>query len=396
MKISITNTVLRAMPNIAWEECCDFLSSGEELSPIQQAASAGLWYYYAAMAGFADFFEGHSQLDRYELADTLITIGARDFADNLQRAYAAFERGEDMAEPNMWYVENEQRLIEAVYNFVMNNEYEFFEIVEEDYELRPPKGLFVFGLVTAAFFWALMIIFALLNPEDWPLIVASFFAISMLGIILMLYTKLWRATVKGEVLTVHSPLRRARVIRISEVSAAKRRRDNIAIYVNGKSRKAAAIETAVGNFSLLIAQLSVAGKIEEKKFTNIYSIRHDKVRIAELGGLALAAAAAFIWALLNKQSIYEILFFAALLLAALVFLLGNLRWRVDVAGSYVSFHRLFRGVLEFSLRDVTAVKLYGQDMTIYLGEKKIFTIREGYKNSDLFQLALREASVPFI
>lgn len=374
MKISITKTELYAMPNVAWNRFCDFMMDrAAEYTPIQRTAALCLRYYVEVYGdGHAHFFADMDN-DPGELEQALTAIGAQEFAEKFM-ALADNQLHSGYDEVDAWFHENVHVLYGAIHEYWQNNIGAFYEIVDENYTMRQPKFVFSLGAFEAALFFVLMIVFSIVTPEDWLWICISFTALASLGLILMAYGKLWRISVTKDEISVQSPFRKKRTVSITEITSVEQRREGLILYVKGK--KFTTIDRMASDFAMLCAQLWLAGKIVEEKADDLI-IQQSTANVVTGLLCPFLGIGLFLRAYLrqdNPASVYELAFFAVVMLLSIYLLFHYLWWRVTISGDIIAVRKALRTEKEFRIADITKMDADKQNMIIFVQDKKAVKI----------------------
>ena len=179
MKIPITKTELYGMPDHAWNMFCGHIKdqnvehsaiqdNNAEHSVIQEVAAL-CFVYYSEIYDYRDWggadkpedgepetiedkgwYHGHREFFSYceendikidDLTQALVTIDAPEFAENLIKAGESGQK-DDYFDADEWFVDNEEALLNAIRKYWKGHLEEFYEIVDEDYALRPQKTEF--------------------------------------------------------------------------------------------------------------------------------------------------------------------------------------------------------------------------------------------------------------
>lgn len=395
MKISITKTELHAMPYIAWNSFKNFLLYGDmEFNSAQKTASLCLKYFFGMLdKGHADMF-ACGEINSDELTRALVTIDAHEFAENLPMNEADRSR-EDYEKSDKWYYENAQTLLDAIDKYRLNNLGEFYEIVDENYTIRPPKAIAWLGIFESVFFFALMIIFAVGNPEDIFLICLSFSAIASLGLLLVAYIRIWKVSVNADVLSVRLPFKREQAVRIDGISDIKMKREGIIIYAHGQ--RLVSIDRYFDGYSMLWAQLWLAEKVSEEVKTD-FVIKQHKANIITGFLCPVFGIGAFVWTFTrgyNPANIYEKIFFTAVLIVTSYLPVHYLIWKVMVSKDGIAVRKAIREEKEYQFSDITKVKLDDQNMIVYAGDKKAVKIPLACEGCQELIQRLRLHDIPF-
>jgi len=404
-KIQITNTELYGMPGYAWNMFNRRIRDKRvEQTPIQKTIALCLTYDteiydYRDWGGTdlleeedidaidtRDWFHGHldffdfcetNDIDIDELAQALITVNMPEFAENLNKA--AKSRQDDIChEADVWYVDNADDLLDAIQVYWRSKFDEIFEIVDENYTMRPPKDGFWVGMFIVAIFFILMLIAGTTNPDGPPVLLMSICASGLVltGLILALYAIRWKISVIKDVITVCSPFRAKRIIRFDELSFAHTHRKGVIIYAQGK--RLFLVSKAIPGFAytMFVAQLNMAEKIVDKQ-TAGFIVRQPKPTIIAGFIWPLISVWVLIWVLqrqMNPANIYEKAFFSAAVLASFWYLAHCLLWKVSVLENSIKVRSSFGLETEYQITDITKVEVTKQKMTVSVNGKKAFKV----------------------
>lgn len=399
MRIPITQTELIAMPNIAWRKFLDFLFAKDlEHTPIQKATALCSRYYFGMQGdGHKGFFDYYDYIDKDELAQALAALVTPEFAENLTEA---IENGsnDNYAKTNAWFFENGNTLLNAIEEIWQNNTDEFYEIIDENYTLVPPKDGVWVGAIIAAVVGVFMFIAASTNPnpEDRRLfILVSIFTLAFIGLAFILYAKRLRLSVKKDVLTACFLFLMKRTIRFDEISDVKERSKDITIYANG--RRFVKINKRANGFGMLWAQLNIAEKIVDKQKID-FSIRLPKVTIINSIIWLLICVGAFIWTyqwVYHPTHIYVKVFLLAAMLTSFGYFFCCLQWKITVLANNIVVKKAFRNESEYQISDIIQVNIENQKMVIWVNEKIAANIPDACEGYPDLVKRLQNANIPF-
>ena len=409
MKIPITQTELIAMPNIAWRKFCDYLLDKDlEHTPIQRTAALCLRYYFEMQdSGHTGFFYSFEDTETDELAQALTTIGTPEFATNLIEAIEN-EPEDNFDKADRWFFENEYILFEAIKGYQQSHLDDLYEIVDENYTLRPPKDGFWAGAIIVAVVFIMGVIAASTNPNPIDrllFIPAALIGIASTGLVLFVYAKRWNLSVKKDVITLCCIFQKKRIIHFKEISNTREHSNGIIIYAHGK--RLIFVSKAIREYGMFMAQLNLAEKITDKQKVG-FSIRLPKANIFNGFLWPIVCIWPLIWTFqrgYNPASIYEKAFFSAATLMSLWYLVHCLRWKVTVSGNSIKVRKALGSETEYRINDITKVSVDNQSlakastenqkMFIFVNDKKtlkIATACEGYHD---LSRKLQSANVPF-
>ena len=397
MKISITKTVLYWMPNVAWRMFCLFVTDDDiEHTPIQKPAGLYMRYYFAVSnSGHAGFFARYENADIDGFIQALADIGSQEFANHLSET-AQNGLLDDYDQADAWFDENEYALIEAIQSYRESNIDAFYEIVEEDYALRPPNYTFRISAVLAAIVLAFMGIILLTQTiVMYWLFLLIFFAIASPFLILMLYGLIWNVSVKKDVITVRRPFRIKRVIRISEISNVKRPRGKLILYAHGK--KLVVVRHDVSEYWMFYTQLDFEGKLRKIELADMV-VRQSKATV--FNGLIwpVLTAIMLIWSTTlrhNPDRMYVVAFFAVLTLIALWYFFFHFKIKITVMGDVISVQNVLGQEKRRPIHDIEKVKSYDRSIAVFIHKKKLFEMSTDAEGcSELVQRLISE-KIPY-
>ena len=397
MRIRITKTILRGRPELAWSEFCHFYNDEilAEYTPIQKTAAL-CWRYYVGLydGGHSEFFDSCKDVDAGELAQALVTIGTPEFARVLLKAVES-ETNNKCEKADVWFDENSATLYEAIRGYWRSNLDEFYEIIDENYTMIPPKYAFRIGAIEAILFLTLMAIFAVTNPKDIHLIIPSFFALASLGLLLIAYATLWRVTVIKDTIRRRLPFLRGKTIQIDEISDVKKTREGIVIYAHNK--RFVSVNRDVSEFWMLCLQLKVAGKIPERPPSG-YSIRQIVPNVE--GFLTIFfGICLFVWSFTrqyNPANIYEKIFFTGLLLFLVCFAYYRAWGKITVLENSIIVKKILRSEEEYLFPEMTKVEVDEQKIVIFANNKRKVKIAIASKGCVEFMEKLRDKNITFV
>lgn len=397
LKISITNTVLGAMPDVAWRMFWRFMTDDDvTYTPIQKTAALCLRYYVEVSdEGHSGFFDCYEDTDKDELAQALTAIGAREFADNLIEAVENGSQDNNYEKADNWFDENAVTLLEAIESYWKSNIDEFYEIVDEDYTLLPNKLTFRLSAIMASVVFFFMTVIALTQTiVIYSLFYLMFFAFASLFLALIAYCLFWRVSVKKDVITIRRPFRKKRVIRFDEISNVRRLRDKLVVYAHGK--KAVTIQKEVSEYWMFLAQLDLAGKIPKVQPTD-FSIKQPKVNIVT--GLMWPLVAVFALILVvtrpkNPAGIYEIAFFSALVLVALWYSLCRIPIKMTILENTLTVKNVLGREKKYQVSDITKAVVYDGTTALFIHNKKIIEIASASEGYPALLKRLKDEDIP--
>jgi len=420
MRIPITLTELDAMPNVTWRKFYDFIiSENAEHTPIQRAASLCMRYYFGAKSnghkGLLEGFENSEDLnsskgtkkskktkeikdfrdvDKDEVENALVTFGATDHAENFKKAVETGPE-DDYDETDAFFYENMDGILNAVDLYRRNNLEQFYELFDENYTLVPPKD----GFWAAIFIVAVVFIFAIIagaqNPDGLPFILISIGALVVLALILTLYAKRWRISVRKDVLTARFLIRTGRIVRISEISGANKNSKGLVVYAYG--RKLVFVSGQARQYPMFSAQLDLAGKIVDKQVAG-FVIRYPKVNRTNSYLWPAFSIGALIWTFQRQgvpATIYEKIFFSAAVLVAVWYFLHCLLWKVILSENNILLIKAFRGESVYELSDITRVSFDKQKMVMLFSDGKSAAVALACEGHEDLITRLQTANIPF-
>ncbi|MCL2125874.1 MAG: hypothetical protein FWH33_07815 [Oscillospiraceae bacterium] len=397
MKIEITKTVLYRMPDVAWRMFCLFMTDDDiEHTPMQKSAELYMRYYFAVYySGHQGFFEEYKDSDINGFIQALADIGSQEFANHLAET-AQNGLLDDYDEADAWFYDNEQALIEAIQIYLESNIDTFYEIVDEDYAMRPPKYTFRVGAVMAAIVFALMGIILLTQTimVYWAFFL-MFFAFASPFLILMVYGKIWEVSVKKDVISIRRPFRKKRIIQFSEISDVKWPSGGVIIYARGK--KLVVIKNYVSEYRMFCAQLDYEGKIRKIDLTDI-EVRQSKVTIFNGLMWPVIAIGALVWATSlrnNPDRMYVVALFAALTLVALWYFFFHFKLKITVMGDVISVQNVLGQEKRCQIHDITKVRRYDRTIAFFANKKKLIVLSTDAEGCSALVERLRSENVPF-
>lgn len=387
------------MPNVAWRKFCDFSLDKEiEYTPTQKTAALCVRYYFGIQGdGYAGFFDYYGDIDNDELVQALTAAGVPEFAENFIEAVENAPN-EDYGSIDEWFYKNADTLLVAIEKLLQDNTGEFYEIVDEDYTLRPPKDGFWGGAIITAVVFIFGVIAASTNPNPTDRLL--FLHITITGfaltcLILFIYAERWKISIKRDVLTVRLLFRPKRVVRIDEISEAMKHNKGIIIYTRGK--RLLRVSRGTRGFGMFFAQLDLAGKITEKQKAK-FAVRLSTERI--ITGIIFFSAG--IWALIwtfqrdyNPANLYEKTFFSAAAFALFLYLAHCLLWRVKATEDHLAIRKAFGRGAEYQISDISQVNINKQKMAIMADGRIVAKIAPACKGYNDLIRKLQSANVPF-
>ena len=385
------------MPDVAWRMFCLFVTDDDiEHTPIQKQAGLYMKYHFAVSnSGHAGFFERYEDADINGFIQALADIGSQEFANHLSET-AQNGLLDDYDKADAWFDENENALIEAIQSYRGSNIDAFYEIVDEDYALSPPKYTFLAGAVLAAIVFAIMGIILLTQTiVIYWLFLLIFFAIASPFLILMLYGLIWNVSVKKDVITVRRPFRIKRMIRISEISDVKRPRGKLILYAHGK--KLVTVRNDVSEYRMFYTQLDFEGKLKKIKLNDMV-VRQSKVSVVNGLMWPVLAAITLVWSTTlrhNPDGMYVVAFFAAFTLIALWYFFFHFKIKIIIMDDVISVQNLLGLEKRYPIHDIKKVKSYDRSIAIFLHKKKLFEMSTDAEGcSELIQRLISE-KIPY-
>ena len=451
MKIPITRTELYGTPDFAWNNFCRVIKDrNDEYSPVQETASLCYTYYteiydyrdwggtdlleekgieaieerewYHGHLDFFDYCEANG-IDTNELMQALETIGAPEFSKNLLNAVESQREGNNLdasldaradvcpdacldaradvcpdacLDADVWFVEHEEALLDAIRDYWRSNLEEFYEIIDEDYTMRPPKDGFWVAVFIAGFVCIMMIIASLTNPDPGDrqmFLVISICSLISTGLVLFLYAKRWKMTIKKDEMTIRFLFLIKKRISFDEISDMRWSKRGVIIHAHGK--RLLFIRNDVKGYETFCTQLSLDRKQvnEPAKFT----IKRSIPKKIEGVMWPLACITFLAWSLsrqVNPAGIIEIGILSAPIPVALFYMIHIMRWRITVFESRIRIRAALSAEKEYHIADITKVELKKKRAHFFTADGKSFSMEysEGY--SELTQ-KLQNEGIPF-
>ena len=423
MKIPITRTELYGMPDYAWNLFCRAIKErNDDYDPVQETSSLCYTYYseiydyrewgdtdileekeieeiedrewYHGHLDFFDYCETNN-IDTEELVQALKTIGAPEFAANFQNAIES-RREENCFNEDVWFVEHEEALLDAIREYWRSNLEEYYEIIDEDYTMCPPKDGFWVAAFIAGFVCIMMIIASLTNPDPddrMNFLILSICSLLSVGLILFLYAKRWNMTVKKDEITIRFLFFIKKRIDFKEITETRWRTRGVIIHAHGK--RLLYIRKDVKGYSTFCTQLSLDGKQVDEPA--IMTIRRSISKKIEGFMWPLAFIVFLSWSLsrqVNPAGLIEITILSAPIPVALIYTIHCMRWRITVFESCVRVRTVLNTEKEYRITDIVKVELKKKRAFFHTADGKSFNMEysEGY--NELAQ-RLQNEGIPF-
>ena len=427
MKIPITSTELNGMPDHAWSLFCRYIKNrSDDYTPVQDTASL-CYTYFSEIYDYRDWgdsdhlkdkdpetieekdwFHGHTDFLTYcqenrinieDLSDALETIGATEFAENLTKS---IENGQEDCYYNadVWFTDNDEVLLNAIRDYWQSNLEEFYEIIDEDYSMKPPKDGFWVGIIIFAMVCLLMIVAAFTNPEGPPLelLIISGCLLSAAGLILFLYAKRWNISVKKDVITIRTLFLFKKFIRFDEISGVRTFNKGTIVYVQG--RRLFFISNTIKMYRMFFTQLSLAENITDGIITGeneLYSIKRSNAKKVEGCLWPFFSIILLVWVLqrqMNPAGIYEIILFSAAIPVSFLYTLHCLRWKITGMENSIRVRTAFGAEKEYRFTDITKVIVESKRFVVFTDINKSFKVADGANCSELVE-KLQSENIPF-
>lgn len=399
MKMQITKTEILAMPETVWRKFCDFILRDDIVfTSIQKTASLCAVYFLGIQGdGHSGYFRYHEEVQHKDLVEALDAMGLNDFSRNYLRAVED-NLNDNFDEEDIWFYNNSDLLRDALDEYLYKYIDEFFEIVDENYQLRPPKD----GVWVAAIITAVTLICGIIaagtnpNPADRKVfLIYTTGCFLLIGLLLAVYAIRWKVSVLRDTVTFRYLVRRKKILKFEEISRVVLSDKSIVIYSDGK--RVQRVSKSTKEMGMFYAQLAIAEKIEDKQEVG-FKVRNSNTKfINNIGWLAICIGM-LIWVFTrspNPASIYEKLFFILLLAVSLIISAGPLLFKVISLENSIYIKRAFRQKMMHLLTDFTSVHIAKQKMHIETEKGVVAKVAEdsvGYR--DLFT-KLQSTNIPF-
>ena len=434
MKIPITKTELYGMPDYAWNIFIRHIKNRSEENTSIQETAALCFIYYSEIYDYRDWgdseyledkdpetiedkdwYHGHKEYFDYceendikidNLTQALMDIGALEFADNLVKADEGRQKG-DFFNEDVWFIENEEALLNAIREFWKSHLEEFYEIVDENYSLRPPKDGVWAGFIIFAVVCILMIIAALTNPDGPPIepFIVSICALLATGPALLLYANRWKISVNGDVITVSILFLSKKRIKFDEISSLRTFNKGTVVYVHGK--RLFFINNTIKTYKMFFTQFnlnrsvnrSVDGSddgtpVDEQE---LYAIRRSNAKKVEGCMWPCFSIGVLLWVFLRQTtpaSIYEIILFSVAVLLSLWYMLHCLRWKMTGFENSIKVRTALRGEREYRFSDIIKIEIEKEKLVVFTDENKSFKLPGGAGCAELVE-KLQNENIPF-
>ena len=347
--------------------------------------------------GHLDFFDycEINSIDTDELVQALETIGAPDFAKNLQSAIESTQE-ENCLDADVWFVEHDAALLEKIREYWRGNLEEYYEIIDEDYTLRPPKDGFWVAIFIAWFVCIMMIVASLTNPDpddSLRFLILSICSLISTVIILFLYAKRWKMTIKKDDITIRFLFLIRKRFNFNEISDMRWLKRGVILNVHGK--RMLFVRQDVKGYSTFCSQLSLDRKKVDKPV--IMTIRRSNPKKIEGIMWPLICIGFLAWSLsrqVNPAGAIEISVLSVPILAALIYMTHNLRWKITVYESSIKIRTALSAEKEYRIADIIKVNLKKKRAFFFTADGKSFNMEysEGY--NELTQ-RLQDEGIPF-
>jgi hypothetical protein len=429
MKIPITKTELYGMPDYAWNIFIRHIKNrNDENTPIQETAALCFIYYseiydYRDWGGAEhledkdpetieekDWYHGHREFFNYceendigidNLKQALTTIGATEFVENLLKA-AKNRQKSNYYEEDLWLIDNEETLLNAIREYWRSNLEEFYEIVDESYSMRPPKDGVWAGFIIFAIVCVLMIIAALTNPDGPPLepFIVSICALLATGPALLLYANRWKVSVNGNVITVSILFLRKKCIKFDEISSLRTFNKGTVVYVHGK--RLFFINNTIKTYKMFFTQFNLNRRVDGSDHgkpvdeQELYAIRRSNAKKVEGVMWPCFGIGVLLWVFLRQTvpaSIYEMLFFSVVMVVTVLYMLHCLRWKMTGFESSIKVRTALRGEREYHFSDIIKVELEKDKLVVFTDGNKPLKIPGGAGCSALVE-KLQNENIP--
>ena len=423
MKIPITRTELYGTPDFAWNVFCRAIKDrNDDYNPVQETSFL-CYTYYSEIYDYRDWggtdlleekeieeieerewYHGHLDFFEYcetngietnELVQALETIGAPEFAENLLNAIDSRQE-DNCLDADVWFVEHEEALLAAIREYWRSNLEEYYEIIDEDYTMRPPKDGFWVATFIAGFVCIMMIIASLTNPnpdDRLHFLVISICSLLSTGMILFLYAKRWKMTIKKDEITIRIMFLIKKRINFAEISDMRWRNRGVIIHAHGK--RLLFIRNDVKGYSTFCTQLSLDREQvdEPAKFT----IRRSNPKKIEGVMWPLACIVFLAWSLsreVNPAGIIEISILSAPIPVAFIYMIHCMRWKITVFESGIKVRTWLSAEKEYQIADIAKVELKKKRAHFFTADGKSFNMEYGEGYSEL-ALRLQNDGIPF-
>ncbi|MCL1830386.1 MAG: hypothetical protein FWG21_03045, partial [Oscillospiraceae bacterium] len=217
MKIPITQTEILAIPGSENRAFYNFVTDDSiRFTPIQKTAALCVRVYFSMINVGRTFKIINEDFDNVEeLIEAVHLIGLSDLAESLSDP-SLVELSEDEYENNL------ETIYTAIEEYRQDHFDDFFEIVEENYTLRPPKD----GVWVALFIVVVVLIFGIIaaltnpNPDDRRLFLLIINAeLVFTGLVLLIYALRWKIVVVGSNISFNFLFRKNIKLTFSDISA---------------------------------------------------------------------------------------------------------------------------------------------------------------------------------
>ena len=427
MKIPITRTELYGAPDFAWNVFCRVIKDrNAEYNPVQETSSL-CYIYYSEIYDYRDWggtdlleekeigeieerewYHGHLDLfdycetngiDTNELVQALETIGASEFAKNLLNAIES--RQEDNCldaclNADVWVVKHEEDLLDAIREYWRSNLEEYYEIIDEDYTMHPPKDGFWVATFIAGFVCIMMIVASLTNPDPGDrrmFLVISICSLISTGVILFLYAKRWKMTIKKDEITIRFLFLIKKRINFDEISDMRWRKRGVIIHAHGK--RLLFIRNDVKGYEAFCTQLNLDREHVDESV--LFTIRRGNPKKTEGVMWPLVCIGFLAWSLsrqVNPAGIIEISILSAPILVALIYMIHIMRWRITVFESRIRVRAALSAEKEYYIADIIKVELKKKRALFFTADGKSFNMEYGEGYSEL-SLRLQNEGIPF-
>ena len=423
MKIPITRTELYGTPDSAWSIFCRRIKErAAEYTPVQETAFLCYTYYteiydyrdwggtdllgereidaieerewYHGHLDFFDYCEANS-IDTDELVQALEKLGVPEFAENFLSALDKRPE-ENSFDADVWFVEHDEALLGAIREYWRSNLEEFYEIIEENYSMRPPKDGFWVAIFIAGFVGIMMIIASLTNPdpaESLRFLVVSICTLLSLGLILFFYAMRWKMTILGDKITIRYLILFKKRINFGEISNMKWLKKGLVFYVRGK--RIFFLSKEIKKYSMFCTQLSVDRKQTDEP--EMFTVRRSNAKKIEGIMWPLAFVCFLVWSLsrkVNPAGIIEITILSLPIPAALIYTIHCLRWKITVYESYIRVRSMLSDEKEYNITDITKVDLKKSKVIFFTADGKSFNMKYGEGYPEMAQ-KLQNEGIPF-
>jgi len=423
MKIPITRTQLYGTPDFAWNSFCRSIKDRNvEYTAVQETASL-CYSYYSEIYDYRDWgstdllkekdidaiedrewYHGHLDFFDYceansigtdELIQALETIGATEFAKNFLKAIESRQE-ENCLDADVWFVEHDEALLETIREYWRSNLEEYYEIIDEDYTMRPPKDGFWVAAIIAGVVCIMMIFASLSNPDPdarMMFLIVSVCSLLSTGMILFLYAKRWKMTIKKDEITIRFLFLIKKRIKFDEISDTRWR--NRGLIINAHGKRLLYIRKDVKGYGTFCTQLSLDRKQVDEPA--IMTIRRSIPKKIEGVMWPLAFVVFLAWSLsrqVNPAGIIEITVLSAPIPLALIYTVHNMRWKITVFESHIRVRTALSAEKEYRITDIVKVNLKKKRAFFFTADGKSFNMEysEGYAE---LTLRLQNEGIPF-